>query len=160
MTLSSTHLNATHDRFVVGLPLRTSPATAATDVPATWQRFMQEGWLQKLPQKADDSAIYAVYTDYVSDETGPYTMVLGVSVDRETQVPEGLRRVCIPAGEVASFRVEGDPAEVVWKAWAHVNGPWKERTRRRYVADFERYPLASLTPSSAVVDVTVGLSPA
>lgn len=159
MTPTAAHAETTTDRFVLGLAIRTSPERAARDIPALWQRFTSEGWLEKLPRRADDPAIYAVYTDYESDGSGPYTMVLGVAVAREAEVTTGLRRVCVPAGEMATFRVEGDPADVVWRAWAHVNGAWSDRVRRRYVADVERYPLASQGPDSATVEVSVGLSP-
>jgi len=159
MTFSATHEHPSHDRFVLGLPIRTCAKDAAKDIPAAWTKLMAEGWLEKMPRLDDDPAIYAVYTDYASDEHGPYTMVLGVAVAREAAVPPGLRRVCVPAGELAVFRVEGAPADVVWRAWAHVNGPWGARSRRRYVADFERYPLATFTEGAAVVEIAVGLSP-
>jgi len=159
MTLEAIHEHITHDRCVLGLAARTSAATAAQDIPALWQDFMVGGWLEKLPRTLDDPAIYAVYTDYTSDEHGAYTLVLGVAVERKTKVSEGLRRVCIPAGEVAKFHVAGNPAEVVWRTWKHINGAWNTRGRRRYVADFERYPLQDLQPDSAVIDIAVGLSP-
>lgn len=159
MTFSVTYVNRPADTFVLGLSVRTSKAEARHDIPALWDKLFREGWLERLPP-AEDGAIHAVYTDYESDETGPYTMVLGVSVTRDVRVPAGLRRVAIPAGEHAVLRVEGDPEEVVFRTWEYVCTGFEGRARRRYSADFERYDLEHLRPGHARVEIAVGLSPA
>lgn len=147
------------DRVIVGISVRTSLADAAKDIPATWERFFREGVLESLPRDPADAAIYAVYTDYERDFAAPYTMVLGVVVPEDSKVPVGRRRVTLPAGPYATFALEGEPARVVWGAWQHVNGPWAERARRRYVADFERYPLETAGRARVSLTLSVGLRP-
>ena len=83
-------------------------------------------------------------------------MVLGVAVPKDAKVPAGGRRVTVPAGLYATFEVEGEPARIVWSAWQYVNGPWPDRERRRYVADFERYPLEG--DGRALVSVTTTIA--
>jgi len=153
ISMPPTHFDQTRDLVILGLPVRTSAASAAADIPAHWQRFMQSD----LAARAPDADVFAVYCDYESDAAGPYTMVLGVAVAPDAPVPAGLRRVRIPAGEYARFSAQGHPAEVVWKTWAHVNGAWDGRPKRRYIADFERYTRAAMTPTSVAVDVAVGV---
>lgn len=132
------------DLVVHGLALRTSPATAARDIPQHWQRFMAQPPIGEGP-------LYAVYCDYESDSRGAYTLVLGRAVAGDTKVPEGLRRVRVPAGACASFRAVGDPTQVIWKTWQHVNEGWPGRAQRRYIADFERY--LSATEAEVVVGI-------
>lgn len=150
-------LTLSSDLTIIGLAVRTRPEAAVTDIPALWQRFFAEGVSGKLP--ASDAYLYAIYCDYERDFRADYTMVLGVAVDAQTPVPEGMRRVRVPAGRYARFAVQGNPAEVVWGAWMHINGDgagaWTRKAERRYLADFERY--ADASPANAKVDVCVGL---
>jgi predicted transcriptional regulator YdeE len=147
------------DRVIVGIAVRTSLSDAAKDIPATWERFFREGVLETLPRDPADACLYAVYTDYQSDFAGPYTMVLGVAVPEDAKVPVGCRRVTVPSGPYATFALEGDPSRIVWSAWQHVNGAWPERARRRYVADFERYPLETAGRAQVSLTISVGLRP-
>lgn len=146
------------DLVVIGLPLRTSPERAVTEIGPHWQRFMREGIASTIAAKAGDAHLYAVYCDYESDHRGPYTMVLGVAVEPDTVVPPGLRRVRVPVGRYASFAAKGDPAQVIWQTWTYVSSEWKERERRRFIADFERYAPGAMSASSVDADVMVGLS--
>lgn len=133
-------MQLTTDLVILGRAIRTSPATAMTDIPALWQQVLGAG----------APPTYAVYCDYDADSTGAYTMVLGSEVPMDAPVPTGMRRVRIPAGTYATFKAEGDPAQVVWKTWHHINTEWAERDRRRYIADFEKY----ISPTS--VEIAVG----
>jgi predicted transcriptional regulator YdeE len=154
-------LTLSSDLTIIGLSVRTRPEAAATDIPALWQRFLAEGVPGKLP--ACDAYLYALYCDYERDFRAGYTMVLGVAVDAQAPVPEGMRRVRVPAGPYARFAVKGDPAAVVWGAWQHINGEgdgaWRRQGERRYLADFERYVAATLdaSPANAEVELCVGL---
>jgi len=135
-------MNLTADLVIIGLSIRTSPATAMQDIPALWKRFLDDG--------AGAGPIYAVYCDYESDSTGAYTMVLGGEASASAPVPAGRRRVRIPGGTYTLFHADGDPAEVVWKTWLHINTEWTGRDRRRYIADFEKY----VSPTS--VEIAIG----
>lgn len=149
------------DIVVIGLGVRTSLAGAATDIPALWQRVMQEGSLEKVPRRADDANVYAIYTDYESDYRGAYTMIIGVAVDPEAPTPAGMQRVVIPAGDYAVVRAEGTPQEAIWGAWRFFWEEWPQRSERRYAADFERYDpaaLAGFAQNHVAVDVVVGIN--
>jgi predicted transcriptional regulator YdeE len=154
--MKATPVDLTADLVVIGLPLRTSPEGAMSDIPAHWQKFMGTNVASRISSQEDDAHVYAVYCDYDSDHRGAYTLVIGFAVAPSTPVPEGLRRVRIPAGRYASFTANGNPAEVIWQTWTHINSSSEERARR-YIADFERYaPHGS--PTSVVCDVVVGLA--
>jgi predicted transcriptional regulator YdeE len=139
-----------HDLVIIGLPLRTSPENAGRDIGAHWQRFMSS-------RKEAATDLYAVYCDYESDWRGAYTMVLGSAAKPDEAVPSGERRVRIPRGDYASFRASGAPAEAVWKTWMHINTEWPDRSRRRYIADFERYAPDAFAGGKVEADISVGL---
>ena len=151
------YIDILDDLVIVGTATRTSLQTAPTDIPALWQTFMQQDLVNSLPRRSDDASIYAVYCDYESDFSGPYTMVLGVAVDAHAAVPAHTRRARIPRGQFASFRAEGDPRQIIWQTWQHINERWDRRADRRYIADFERYAPESAGGDSVKADVVVGL---
>lgn len=146
-------LSLSSDLTILGLALRTRPEDAAQDIPALWQRFFAEGVPGKLP--ALGAEVYALYCDYEGDHRGAYTLVLGVAVAPDAELPAGMRRVRIPAGRFARFAVSGDPAQVVWQAWSHINGAWANQGERRYTVDFERY--TKLAPGDVTAEICVGL---
>lgn len=117
------------DLVVHGIAVRTRPSTAMIDIPAHWQRF--------TASPVASPEIYAVYCDYESDWRGEYTLVLGVAAPADAPVPDGQRRVTIPRGRYAKLAVNGDPTQVIVRAWDYLNTQWAQP--RRYAADFERY---------------------
>jgi predicted transcriptional regulator YdeE len=145
------------DIVIMGIAVRTSPPSAAHDIPALWQRFMHEDVAARLQRRGDDSSIYAVYCDYESDHRGAYTMDLGVAVDAAAAVPSSMRRVRIAKGLYARFLAKGDPKRVVWQTWADINERWQKPGERRYLADFERYDPASMAVDAIEAEVVIGL---
>jgi predicted transcriptional regulator YdeE len=124
----------TTELVVIGLAQRLEASVAATEIPRLWQRFQRE---HALPRPPGDAATYAVYCDYESDWRGAYTLVLGVAAAADAPVPAGMRRVAIPPGRYARFSANGDPAQVIWQTWMHINTVWCGA--RQYLADYERY---------------------
>jgi predicted transcriptional regulator YdeE len=148
------------DITVAGIFVRTQHERAMIDIPALWQRFGAGEVFAKVADAAHRAGgappyVYAVYCDYASDDQGPYTLVLGVEVPEGYTHPD-LRTVVIASGAFASVTVSGDPARVIYSAWAHLNQVWDGKPSRRYGADFERYdPSSTATHCNAVVAVGV-----
>ncbi len=70
---------------VIGISARTNNiAETGTngEIPKLWQRLFMEGLLNRIPGRSDES-IVAVYTNYASDATGEYTVVLGERLSPE-----------------------------------------------------------------------------
>src|SRR5258708_3469909 len=64
--------------LVIGIEARTTNAKEATAegmIPRQWQRFFQEGILEKIPNTIGGN-IYAVHTDYPSDPNADSDFVL------------------------------------------------------------------------------------
>lgn len=145
------------DLVVVGLAVATSPGRAAQDIPAHWQRFMVEQVSARIPVRADDAGLYCVYCDYQSDHRGAYTMLLGHAVEPRALVPEGLRRVRIPAGRYAQLPFAGPSQQAIYGAWGFLNERWDGRHQRRYIADFERYEAGAMQPDHVSGQIAIGV---
>ena len=148
---------------VIGIAVRTNNAKEMTPdgvIGKQWGRFMQEGLLEKIPHRADQS-IVAVITDYASDKDGDYTQVIGARVLRIEDVPQGMVAKKVPAGRYAVFTSEkGSVAQVVVGTWQRIWATPKSEPggNRAYKADFEVYDERARDPQSTVMDVYVGIS--
>jgi predicted transcriptional regulator YdeE len=49
-------------------------------IPAMWQRFLQEGILESIPNRVDPSELVAAYHSIEADDRGPYSFLLGARV--------------------------------------------------------------------------------
>jgi len=147
--------------MVIGIEARTTnakEATAAGVIPVQWQKFFQEGILDKIPSKTGAN-IYALYTDYASDRNGEYAYVIGAMVKEGTAPPAGMVSKRVPGGRYAVLTSEQGPLPtVVPGAWQQL---WKleddGRLKRAYKTDFEIYDQRARDPQNAQVDVYLGL---
>jgi predicted transcriptional regulator YdeE len=139
--------------FIVGLELRTSNDVAFETLPAHWQRFMSEGILERIPNRASDD-MYAVYTNYENqgrNNSGVYSCVLGAPVTSLEDVPSDLIAVSFPAGTYQMVPVPSGRADLVGEAWQAV---WREdASNRAFIADGERYR------TDGRIDLLLGLRP-
>ena len=146
---------------VIGLAVRTNNKAEATgqgEIPKLWQRFIQEGTADKIPNRADQTLI-VVYTDYESDQNGEYTYLIGSRVTSTTNVPAGLTLKEIPAASYAVLESEKGPAAVVLpKIWLQIwSTPAKDLGgQRAFQADFEVYP-PGFDPQNVQVTLHIGL---
>ena len=53
---------------------------AMSKIPMLWQTFFSTSVSEKIPNKSNTNKIYAVYTNYESDYTGKYTLIIGSAV--------------------------------------------------------------------------------
>jgi CubicO group peptidase (beta-lactamase class C family)/predicted transcriptional regulator YdeE len=147
---------------VVGVSARTNNAkemTADGVIGKMWGRLMQEGLLEKIPNKADPGVV-AVYTDYASDHNGDYTFLLGARVASDADVPEGMVAKKVPAGKFAVFTSEKGPApKVVPELWMKINSLPQTAVGadRAYRADFEIYDQRAMDPQNLQMDVYIGI---
>jgi predicted transcriptional regulator YdeE len=113
--------------MMVGIAARTSNTREANpstgQIPALWERFFREGLGERIPKQVGGQTMYSAYTDYESDETGEYRIVVGVEVHNLSQVPEGMVGVVVPTGAYLLFHARGTmPGALIetWQAiWSH-----------------------------------------
>ena len=148
---------------VMGIEVRTTNVKEASSegvIGKQWQKFFQEGVLEKNPNRAG-SNLYAVYSNYADGRNGEYSFLIGVRVPEGSTAPAGLVLRTIPSGSYAVLTSERGPVvKVVVAAWQRV---WKmedEHTlggRRAYAADFELYDQRGIDPQNSQVDLYIGL---
>lgn len=114
---------------VVGISARISNEgeSAVKDIEALWGRFWGEEVQHQIPQKLNDD-IYAVYSDYETDHTGPYTLTIGLSVSSLDNIPEGFTVMAIEEDAYEKFVSKGKMPDAVLKTWFEI---WADKELNR-----------------------------
>ena len=119
---------------VIGIATRTSNQRV-DEIGQFWQRFYASNVAAQVVSRLD-ARVYSVYSDYESDVNGEYDLLIGCAVSPDAQVPEGMTKKTVSAGQYAQFEATGElPAGIV-AAWREV---WSSDLNRSYDTDFERY---------------------
>lgn len=144
---------------IVGIEVRTSNRAemlGSGKIGSHWQRFFNEGVMQKIPHQIPDGPIFAIYTDYESDVNGEYSFILGKEVSAFDNLPAGLVSKVLPSSKYAVFSSQQGPMpDVVIQLWQHIWGLTSDAlgAERGYKADFEIYDQRSADPQNCQVDV-------
>lgn len=142
------------EKKVAGLKIRTSNSDSnmAGDIGKLWQDFYAKGIYQGINQKVNDKTI-GLYTNYESDVSGKYDMMVCCEVESSVDLPEGLDTHIIPAGKYAEFIVTGDVHTAMAEFWTKF---WAMDLNRKYSSDFEEYQNTG-DMSNAVIKVYISL---
>ena len=149
---------------LVGITARTSnvlemdPSTAK--IGATIYRFDQDGLQAKILNRKTPGKIFAVYTNYESDENGPYTYFLGEEVTFFENIAPGFETLIIPAQAYAKFTSNsGKVQEISIGMWQNIwqMGAAELGGKRTYIADFEIYDERCKDLNNAIIDIYVGI---
>lgn len=135
--------------FVIGIWVRTTNLNGQSqqDIGSLWHRFYQHQIISLIPNKAAED-VYCIYTNYESDDEGPYTTLLGCRVHSLDHVPDGLTGKRIPRAAYRCYVSKGKLPETVLATWAHI---WQSPVKRAYSADFDVYGPGAFDASEAEV---------
>jgi predicted transcriptional regulator YdeE len=149
------HRMTVDDFAIIGISVRTTNKAnqSARDIGKLWQRFYAENLLGKIPDKVSDD-IFSIYTDYKSDYTEPYTIILGLQVNTLENIPNGLVGRQFPAENFLTFTAKGPMPQAVIDVWVDIWQRDKE-LQRRYTYDFEVYGAKSQRGNDSEVDIYV-----
>lgn len=142
---------------IIGITLRTTNADmqAAKDIPALWNRFMSENISDKIEHKLEDS-IYAIYTNYESDYTGAYDVVIGCKVKTLENIPSDMIGIQIPNSSYELFKAVGKLKDnIVYNKWMEI---WNTKIDRRYGADFEIYKANTTEDADTEVEILISVN--
>lgn len=142
--------------YIIGVAVRTTNqgGQSGVDIPQLWHKFMSEQRISKIPGRVKDT-VYAVYTDYESDYTQPYTTILGCRVENLDRIPESFTGITVHTGPYLTFTAKGKMADnIVFAEWTKI---WNTDLPRAYTADFEVYDERSSNPDKAIVDIYIGV---
>jgi predicted transcriptional regulator YdeE len=147
---------------VVGIQIRTDNSSELSgngQIGSLWGRWFAENLAAHIPNRTSES-IFAVYSNYASDENGPYDYLLGCPVDSIENLPQGMTYAAIATGDYAVFTTETGPVvEVVQAAWKHI---WLRSSeelshKRAFLSDYEVYDHRAIDPNNAKVEIHIGL---
>lgn len=130
---------------VAGPNVRTDLATELNPdterLKPMWTRFLEGNVMASIPNQVDGSTVYGVYSDYQSDQNGPYTATAGLRVSTDVGNVPDLHTVVVNGGDYLVFEAEGPIPDVVGKVWREIWAYFENGAdyRRRYSTDFERY---------------------
>jgi len=141
---------------IVGVTVRTAnkPGQAEKDIPMLWGKFMTDEIKNKIPNRVGET-IYALYTDYESDHTAPYTMLIGYCVKDLDNIDEDLTVKIIPAANYVKFIAKGDLTKTaVYDTWMDI---WNTDLKRTYTTDFEIYGEKAIDPTNGEAEIFIGV---
>lgn len=145
--------------LLIGIEIRTNnedEMSGRGKIANLGQRFYREG-LPKIETHVQDS-IFAVYTDYESDETGWYTYFIGVKVSSLDEIPPGMKGKRIPATKYAKILTSaGALPDVVIRKWQQIWGEDSLKKKRAYTADFEVYDSRSFEAKQTEVSMYLAI---
>lgn len=116
-----------------------------------WQKFERENFAEKIPGKLSDD-IYAVYFDYEGGHSKPFSYFIGCKVRIDTETPQSMDNLIIPAGSFTKVVAKGKMPDCVASSWKAI---WNSNTDRAYKYDFEIYDERSKDWSNAEVEIFV-----
>ena len=130
---------------VIGPFVRTTNAAEMSDqgrgkIGPLWSRLMG-GEAESIPGAIDKETIYAVYSNYESDENGAYDLTLGRAVRPGQQPPSKMKLLHIPAARYVIFPVADSSAGAIKSAWLSVYKYFVEHPNqhRAFTYDFEQH---------------------
>lgn len=141
---------------IIGISVRTSnhDNMAIKDIPALWQRFVEENVAANIPNKIDDT-LYCVYTNYEGDFTQPYDTILGCKVSSLDEIPQGMISHTITGGSYQAFLAEGNLQQgAVVNTWKEI---WASPIARSYTSDYEVYDTRAQNPIEAQVPIFISV---
>lgn len=165
---------------LAGISVRTTNAEEAGPngrLPGLWDRYFRER--ETIAAAAGENgtsknALYALYSDYESDATGAYTVIIGheqgteKAGDQELHesglqytdlTKSGLLHAVIPASEYIVFETRRGPVQtVVAEAWGQIWAYFEDaQEKRAFTGDYELYDLRDFDPGNAVVSIYIAV---
>lgn len=128
-------------------------------IPQLWDRYFQSGLQARLSDK--DQAIYGLYTDYESDASGSYTLIISNRIDEDVaaETSSELQQASVPASRYLVFRTRRGPLmEIVPEVWHEIWSYFDQAAEKRtYTGDYERYDMQQFDPANTVVNVYIAI---
>jgi len=116
-----------------------------------WQKFETENFAERIHDKLTNE-IYAVYYNYDGDYTKPFSYFIGCKVKNDTEMPDGMDSLVIPAANYSKITAKGQMPVCITNSWKEI---WNSDIARTYQFDFEIYDERSKDWSNAEIDIFV-----
>ncbi len=123
---------------IAGISVRTNNKNGKSqkDIMELWKEWFDDEVGSMITNRVSDN-IYCVYTEYDSDHSGDYTVILGYEVSKFDGLLDELVKIDIKPCSYREFISNGKVPDVVADVW---NNIWNsESIGRSYATDFDLY---------------------
>jgi len=119
--------------------LETNPTTA--QIPKLHKKFLEEQIEEQIPNRIDSDLYFAIYTNYESDHTGTYSLILSSEVGSVKEVPAEMVAINIPTAQYLVFTADGNTPQALSRTWKDIGAYFSKNPERQrtYTTDFEVY---------------------
>jgi predicted transcriptional regulator YdeE len=148
--------------ILIGISARTTNAVEAGPdgvIPGLWGQFSQAN-LAETTGASNPHLTYGLYTEYESDFTGAYTILIGhESGSAESHKENGFAHAVVPESNYMVFTTtKGPMEEVVPQAWAEIWQYFKDSPEKRtYTGDFELYDARKFDAAGVEVQIYIAV---
>jgi predicted transcriptional regulator YdeE len=142
--------------MIIGISVRTTNENnqGANEIADLWGKFLGQNVLLAIPNKIDNT-IYSIYTDYESDNTKPYTAILGCKVSNLNSIPDEMIGKSFDGGNYVKLSAKGDLMKgLIVNKWTEI---WEMDLDRAFTADFEVFGEKTQNPNDAEVDFLIAV---
>ena len=125
--------------MIQGISTTTNNANEMSDdtqkIAPLWEKYADESIYGNTLNKANNTAMYGVYSNYVSDVNGDYDVTVGVEVTKPKNA------IVIENAKYLLFTKKGELPDVAFILWQEI---WdyfanNDEYERKYTVDFEKY---------------------
>ncbi len=104
-------------------------------IPTLWDDYSEKNVYSATHDKANNSSMYGVYSNYASDVNGNYDVTVGVEVTKNKKA------IVIEDEKYLVFKKEGELPQVVIDTWKEIWDYFEnnDEFKRKYSIDFEHY---------------------
>ncbi|MEA3553229.1 MAG: effector binding domain-containing protein [Campylobacterota bacterium] len=125
--------------MISGISVTTNNKNELTEdkakIAQLWDEYTQNHIYTKTHNKVKDTAMYGVYSNYVSDLNGDFDLTVGVEVSKAKNP------IVIENERYLVFSKKGELPEIIFETWEEI---WEyfennDEYKRKYSVDFEKY---------------------
>ena len=100
-----------------------------------WDKYVEENIYSKTFNKANNTAMYATYTDYENKDSGDYKVTIGVEVLKPKNA------ITIEKQKYLMFSKKGELPQIVIELWKEILEYFENNNEyeRAYTIDLEKY---------------------
>jgi predicted transcriptional regulator YdeE len=134
---------ATDGFLVVGIRTRTTNRIEAVSetakIPALWRRYFADKIGEAVPHRISADGVVVVYTNFVDESRGAYTVIIGHKVPALDQSLEGMEVVAVDAGRYLRFDLEDRTCKRMVETWDEIRRffLYSHENERAFTAEFE-----------------------
>jgi predicted transcriptional regulator YdeE len=131
--------------MLLGISTRTNNENEKNEetqkIPALWEKYDVENIYSKTFNKANNTSLYGVYTNYESDVNGDYDATVAVEVTKTKDKP-----MVIENKKYLVFKKEGELPDSCVALWEEIWDYFANNSEyeRDYIIDFEKYSKENL----------------